>query len=350
MSRVGRTTVLVVGGMLVIFVVAIAAMLDSIDRRFRPACLERVPEAPDGEFATVDWETDTDAGVHPVRYDDGLETTFPAPARGTRIVSTLPGITEMVADLGHAHRLVGISPWCDVPEGAQDPRRITVQPFDAEGMLAVRPDLVLLDRRLHLRDLATIRRRAPHVVMLETSRSLPHLVHSMQLLAEVLEGPASGPSPAAGSAHARALAFRARHEALVGSIDPTWEDGAPRVLVLGGWDPLYAMGPGSLLDDMLRTCGAINIACDLGTDASGTFNEELVLARRPGWILATTSAPMPDRMRERWRNVPAMRAGRVAPAHGDDVVRGGPRSLDVLARLHAVLRGTQPPKHLEATK
>ena len=95
----------------------------------------------------------------------------------------------------------------------------------------------------------------------------------------MLEDRATGQDVPADSARGRAKAFRVRYEALQASIDPVWEDGAPRVLILGGWDPLYAMGPGSLLDDMLRICGATNIACDLGTDASGTFNEELVLAR-----------------------------------------------------------------------
>ena len=48
--------------------------------------------------------------------------------------------------------------------------------------------------------------------------------------------------------------------------------------------PLYVLGPGSLLDDMMRECGGVNVACDLGR-ASGPFAEELVLARRPDWIL-----------------------------------------------------------------
>ena len=334
MSRVARTTLLVVGGLLVIFVIAILAMLDTLDRRIRPACLDTVAEAPDGAFDVPGLER--------------LRATHPDPS-ALRIASALPGITEMVAHLGAADRLVAISPWCDVPDGAPEPRRVSVQPFDAEGFLAARPNLVIIDRRLHLRDLAEIRRRVPDVLMLETSRSLPHLVRSMEVLAEVL-APAGEGTPPPDGPRARARAFRARYEALVAAIDPVWDDGPPRVLVLGGWDPLYAMGPGSMLDDMLRICGATNVACDLGTDASGPFSEELVVARRPAWILTTTSAPMPERLRSRWQHVPAIRDGRIAPAHVDDVVRGGPRILDALERLHAVLRGTQPPAHLGAMK
>lgn len=356
MSKVGRTTFLVIAGMLVVFVLAVWAMLDSIDRRFRPPCLDTVPEAPDGAFADMTFELLEDETGYDIRYDDGsvMRIFGPSPdafvePKDYRIASTLPGITEMLAYLGAADRLVAVSPWCDVPADAPDPRKVTVQPFDAEGFLAARPNLVIVDRRLHLRDLAEIRRRVPNVLMLETSRSLPHLESSMHLLAQVLQ-PFGAREVPAESPRGRARAFSARYDAVLAAIDPVWEDGPPRVFLLAGWDPLYAMGPGSLLDDMLRICGASNIACDLGTDASGTFSEELVLARRPAWILATTSAPMPDRMQQRWSQVPAIQQGRVAPAHVDDVVRGGPRILDALERLNAVLRGTQPPEHLGAMK
>ena len=360
MSRVGRVTLLVVSGVLVIFVFGVWAMLDSIDRKLHPACLDQVAEAPDGRFAWIDEEDGEDHDGTTVVYSDGQHTTFfPEPRRISdpplRIVSTLPGITEMLDHLGAAHALVGVSPWCDVPAGADDPARISVQPLDTEALIAAKPDLVILDRRLHLRDLAKVQQRADRVLLLETSRSLPHLVQSIEVLARVIAGRVGRAQglearrAEVAAVTAKAAAFRTRYEALMGRIDSSWPDGPPRVLVLGGWDPLYAMGPGSLLDDLLRICGATNIACDLPTDASGPFQSELVLAREPDWIL-TPKETMPERMRTRWEHVPAVKHGRLAPAWADDVVRGGPRILDALERLDAVLRGREPPAHLGATK
>ena len=350
MSRLGRTTLVAVASVLVIFVIAIWAMLESLQGRLEPICLDAPSAAPGGDFATLEAAAGDDAHGVVVRYRDGGRVHLFGPSADAwrapadqRIASALPGITEMIAALGAAGRLVAVSPWCDLPADAPDPRRVTVQPFDVEGFLLARPNLVVIDRRLHRRDLAAIRRRVPNVLMLETSRSLPHLVRSMEILAAVLEPETPG---AADGPRARAAAFRARYEGILATIDPTWPEGRPRVLLVGGWDPLYALGPGSLLDDLLRTCGANNIACDLGMDASGTFDEELVLARRPAWILATTEQPMPQRLRERWARVPAVAEDRIAPAWSDDVVRGGPRILDALERLEAVLRGRAPPAHL----
>lgn len=336
MSTVGRVTLWTGGAMLVVLVVAILVMLDALRGQIDPAWLHRVRPEPAGTFVRSVREEPPHTLV--VEYDDGLMLRVPVGPR--RIVSTLPGITEMIASMGALDRLAAVSPWCDTPPAVRHLPRVTVQPMDAEGILAVRPDLVVADRRLHRRDLAIIQRRCRHVLLLETSRSLPHLMASSRLLARVLG------TPEAARADAR---FRARAEALVRRVEAERPAVPPRVLVVAQWDPLYVLGPGSLLDDLLRVCGCVNVAADLGSDASGTFHEELVLARAPDWILAPKE-PLPARLAERWRHVPAVRAGHVAPAWSDDLVRGGPRILDGLERLAAVLHGHRPPAWLEAPR
>ncbi|MDA1193894.1 MAG: helical backbone metal receptor [Planctomycetota bacterium] len=334
MSRVGRTTLILTAGLLLVFLGAVWVRLSSLEGRLYPACLDRVASAPDGAFARV---LPAEDGASTLRVDYGDGVILEVPRSPQRIASTLPGVTEMIAYLGAVDRLVAVSPWCDTPESVNALRRVTVQPFDAEGLLAAAPDLVVIDRRLHRRDLALIRSRVPAVLMLETSRSLDHLVYSMEVLAAAVGG------------EDQAAAFRAERDAVVAAIVADAPPDALGVLVVGQWDPLYALGPGSLLDDLLRICGYRNIACDLGTDASGTFSEELVLARAPAWILRPEQ-PLPERLAERWKRVPALRDGRLAPAYADDLMRGGPRILGALARLHAVLRGHVPPAVLGAAK
>jgi iron complex transport system substrate-binding protein len=336
-TSTGRATLWIIAAVLLVFTLAIWAMLAALQGQIHPPCLDQVAEAPDGAFAQLSPEVGAD-GTRTVVYADGLQMVVPESPQ--RLVSTLPGLTEMIAYLGAEDRLVAVTKWCDHPASVTALPRISVLPFDAEGLLQAKPDLVILDRRLHRRDLALIRRRVGLILPLETSRSLPHLVRSMHILAAVLGGE---------TAKAQAAVFEARYTALLAAIDTDWPDGPPRVLAVAQWDPLIALGPGSLLDDLLRTCGCLNIACDLGTDASGPFNEELVLARGPTWFL-TPKEPVPERLRERWKNVPAMKDGRMAPAWTDDLARGGPRILDALERLYAVLRGDWLPAHLGESK
>lgn len=288
------------------------------------ACLEATRAVPRADFVQ-----NVEVGPEEVRitYDDGVRLRVPRGPR--RIVSGLPGITEMVAYLGGLAQLVAVTPYCDYPAEVTGLEQVSVLPFDAEAVLAARADLLIVDRRLHRRDLEVIRRRVPHVLLLETSRSLPHLAASLSLLAQVLGGE---------EAATRAAAWRARLDDLTAQLRATAPKAAPRALVVPQWEPLYVLGSGSLLDDVLRICGCANVACDLEGDASGTFPEELVLSRRPDWILWTRD-PMPARLRERWRHLPAVTASQIVDASADDLVRAGPRILDGLERLGAVLRG-----------
>jgi iron complex transport system substrate-binding protein len=307
------------------------ALLAAIQKRVEPACLQRVAPQPFAGF----WELQgAPAEGEPwvVAYDDGLLLTVePGPRR---LASALPGITEMIAFLGAGDRLVACTPYCDYPAAAVEGlERISVLPFDPEGVLSTNPDLLVVDRRLHRRDLEVIRRRVPGVLLLDTSRSLAHLDQSLLLLQSVL-----GLDRQASEAFAD---WHARYTQLLASIQARRPAVPPRVLVVAQWDPLYVLGRGSLIDDLLRICGCINVACDLESDASGTFPEELVLARRPDWIL-TPEQPMPERLRERWQHLPALQTGQLFEASADDLVRAGPRILAGLARLAEALLGPAP--------
>ena len=66
------------------------------------------------------------------------------PAR--RIVSLTPSLTEIVFSLGAGERVVGVSDYCDYPPEARTrPRVGTFLQPSVEKILALRPDLVLVD-------------------------------------------------------------------------------------------------------------------------------------------------------------------------------------------------------------
>jgi len=326
MSGYGRLTLWATGGLLVVVALGVVMMLQALDRRLGPACLDRVAPAPPGGLVKEVRRLD---GRLSITYDDGLELDVPVAPH--RIVSALPGITEMLCHLGAEAQIVAVSKGSDYPPSIASKPKISVLPFDVEAVLAQRADMLIADRRLHRRDLAVMRQRVPHILLLDTSRSLPDLVASMDLLARVLDTP---------EAKTRAAAFRARAQALTAGIEAARPTPPPRVLIVAQWDPLYVLGHGSVLDDLVRICGGVNIACDLQSDASGTFSEELVLARRPETIL-WLAGPLPARLRERWKHVPAVLHGRLIDASADDLQRAGPRILGGLARLAPQLRETR---------
>ena len=112
------------------------------------------------------------------------------------------------------------------------------------------------------------------------------------------------------------------------------------MLLLTWADPVMALGPGSLLDDMLSSIGAENVAKDLGRP-SGEFPAERVRERAPEWILLT-GGTFPERLKRDWAAVPAVRDGRVVDASADDLVRAGPGTAKALARLAELLTPKAP--------
>ena len=289
------------------------------------ACYERVARASVASFVRTA-EAAPDGEHIDIRYVDGFDAVVPIAPK--RIVSTLPGLTEIVAHLGALDRLVGVSPHCDTPSAVRAVQQIGVMPLDFEAILALDADLVIVDRSLFRSRLGEMKQRFPSLLALETSRSLADLATSIDLLATVLDTPEA--SRAAG-------AWRVDLERIEARIARDAPAVPPRVLVVSLWDPLNVIGPGALIDDCLRICGCANIACDL-RGPSGAFDEELIVARQPDWIFHRAHE-VPPGIASRWSGVPGVAPGRIGPCETNDLSRGGPRILAALQRLAAVLRG-----------
>jgi len=254
---------------------------------------------------------------------DATGVAVPLPARVARVVTTVPGQTDLVEALGAGARLVGQSdrdePRASAPGAARIPTWPTVP---AERVAALEPDLLLVDSTLSSVDLPALRARFPSTFACD-SRSLDGLARTFERVGEALGEPARAKELVDALARARATMRVA---------------GKPKVLLLAQADePLMVLGPGSLLDDMVRAVGAENVAADLPRP-SGEWSPEEVRARRPEWILVT-GGRFSDATRARFSDVPAVASGRVVDASGDDLVRAGPRTAKALERLAAILRG-----------
>jgi iron complex transport system substrate-binding protein len=253
----------------------------------------------------------------------GHEVRLPREVR--RVVTTLPGLTEQVVALGARDRLVGVS--------AQDagfrgiPAIEAFPTIPAERVAALAPDLLLVDAVLSPTDVPRLRERFPGTFACD-SRSLAGLRTTFLRLGEAL----------GRTDDAARLALELDRATATARV------GRPvKVLLLGQAEPSpIALGPGSLLDDMLRSVGAVNVAHDMGR-ASGEFPSERVIARAPDAILVTGGELSAD-LRERWASVPAVGNGWIVDLRGDEFVRAGPRTAGALLRLAEVLRTPPAPR------
>lgn len=262
----------------------------------------------------------------------GTRTVFDAtgaqvrvPPSITRIVTTVPGLTATTEALGAGDLLVAISDQ-DPKSGARAAlARIPVFPIiPAETLAALHPDLILVDPTLSPRDIAPLRERFPGTFASD-STSLDGLRTTFVRLGEAL----------GRTAEAKRLT-----DELDAARTQARAAGSPTALLLTWADPpsVIALGPGSLMHDMLLAVGGRNVASDLGRP-SGPIASELVVERDPAFIVLA-GATFSDALRSRWSTVRAVREGRVVEAGMDDFMQAGPRTAGALRRLAQLLSPT----------
>ncbi|HKV74472.1 MAG TPA: ABC transporter substrate-binding protein [Gemmatimonadales bacterium] len=284
-----------------------------------------------------------------------------------RIVSLLPGATEMVSALGATAELVGISHECDFPAEVQHLPRVTATPIDPEetgGRIdtAVR-ELVAQGRPVIAVDAELIRGLQPtHLITQALCDVCAVAEGATWRLADVLD-----PAPAVlnltgstlhgvwrdiellGSALGRAEAGRSLSAQLAGRMDAlaarTTADSRPRMLCLEWLDPPFTAG--HWVPDLVRAAGAVDLGAVAG-DHSAQRRWSDLRSMEPDLIvimLCGMDVARSERELARLDDPDALAALSRVPVwilDGNSYTsRPGPRLVDGAERLAAALEGRE---------
>ena len=259
--------------------------------------------------------------------DDLGDTIRPgAPAR--RIVSLSPVTTEILFALGAGGRLVGRTHWDLYPDSA---RRVPdlgngIQP-SVEAILGARPDLVVLYASPANRAAASQLRRSGVATLSISEDRVADFPRAVRWLAD-----------AVGERSAGARIIDTVEQSLR-SVKVQARPATARTVFWHIWDsPLYTIGGGSYLDELVETAGAVNIFHDLGA-ASPTVTMEEIVRRNPDFVLAGPTAAATIRSSAKWQAVPAVRTGRVLVVDTALVGRPGMRMGEAARHLRALIMG-----------
>ena len=258
--------------------------------------------------------------------DAGNVLTLARPAQ--RIVSLAPHATELLFAAGAGARVVGVVAHSDWPREARAlPGIGDAHALDLERIVALAPDLVIAWPYTMPAQLATLRGRGVTIFV-----SDPTTIAGISRDVEAL-GTLAGTGAVAQSA---AIALRARHAALAAKFK-----GKPAVSVFYEvWnEPLQTIGGRHLISEAIALCGGANVFAALTLPAP-MVSLEAVLAMQPDSIIAgSDDGRRPIWLDEwkRWRDVPAVRYGNLFVADGDLLHRSGPRFVDGVEALCAML-------------
>ena len=254
----------------------------------------------------------------------GRTVTLAAPPR--RIVSLVPGVTEMLFAIGAEERLVGVTDFCDFPAAARRKRSVggMLAP-SLETLVALQPDLVVATDSGNSDETRVQLERLRLPVYLVSPKSVADVFRTMEQLGALTGQSARAAEVVAG--------LERRVRAVVQRVAARPR---PRVLYVVWPEPLIVPGRGAAVTELIELAGGASVTA---TAAEGypRWSVEAAVAGAPELILLArhgsgTGQVSRDKW-ERFAGLPAIRAGRIHNVDGDLFHRFGPRVVDALEIL-----------------
>jgi len=247
------------------------------------------------------------------------------PANVRRVVTLAPSLSETVIALGAADRLVGVSRFDEFPEVSKLPRVGGFLDPSVEAVLALKPDLVLVQ--------PSPGNRQPVEKMAQLGT--PILALRMQSVAEILGGVREV---------GRALGLSDRAESVAQSIERSRAairarsagDKKVRVLFVYGLEPLVVAGPGSFADELMRDAGAVNAAQNVSSPYQ-TYSAESAIRSRPEVVIVAADDSSGA---EKLSRLPGLNQARWVKLQSKDLLHPGPSLSRGLEELFDLIHST----------
>jgi iron complex transport system substrate-binding protein len=277
-----------------------------------------------------------------------------------RIVSLLPSLTELVCALGRGDELVGVTHECDFPTGVESLPHLThshipssissaaidslvseqggqLYELDGELLAKLRPDLILTQAQCDVCAVneQSVRRTAaalpghPHVESVNPTNLAG--IHAMfRRVGELVDRRDAAENLIAQFAEtSAAIAARRKAKPVARVLHLEWFDPP---FISGHWNPeLIALAGG---EDVLGRAGEPSRRANWAEIVAAA--PEVIVLAPCGFSVERTEEELPELERRlEWRNLPAVRNGRVTVADGSAYFsRPGPR-LETSLRIAA---------------
>lgn len=270
--------------------------------------------------------------AYPMRLMDSRGREVTIPARPVRIVTLAPSITEVAFALGLEHRIVGVNSQSDFPPAARKKPKVGDVTISAEAVVALKPDLVLAHAFLNRSAIPRLEKLGLRVFAVDP-KTIRGVIADIRTIGRLTARPLTAERAAKAMeceiAAQKAAAARRK----------------PRnVLVVIQANPLWVAGPKTFVDEMLSIANARNVAADARAGFV-TFSKELAIKRSPEIIIVGQPGDAQYLLNSpEWKNTRAVRSKQVHVVNNDLLVRPGPRLVEGLRVLGALLDRLAPGK------
>lgn len=259
----------------------------------------------------------------------GHSRTFSKPPQ--RIISLAPSITEILFAIGLDSEIIGVTDACNFPERALTKTRVGgVRNPSVEEIIGLKPDLILVKDDFNGPDFVQNLRRLNLPVVSLAPNSLAAIQREILLI-----GRMTGRSDRAQNL-TREMKVRIQAiKDLVSGRDPVL------VLYVLWDDPIMTIGKETFVGELVHLAGG-RLVGESTPLSYFRVNIETVLAENPEIILIQDDLGS-SRIKEqkqywsRWPDLRAVEKNRLYAIHADVVLRPGPRVVQGLERIAALL-------------
>ena len=271
----------------------------------------------------------------PITVTDGLgqQVSLATPAK--RIISLAPSNTEILYAIGAGEQVVGRDDFSDYPKEAQQVKSVGGNPYNMEEIVALKPDLVLL-AEINTPELASqLKSLGITVYYLKNPTDFSGLYQNIETVGQL-----SGRTQQAKELTA---SLSKRVDAVTTKLTPV-NDKPVVYYELDASDPAkpWTAGPGTFIDMLLTQAKAQNFTVVSGvTDPYPQISIEQIVKVDPDVIILGDAAwgvtVESVGQRPGWQTLNAVTNNAVVPFDDNLVSRPGPRLVDALEQLAALL-------------
>ena len=267
----------------------------------------------------------------PLTVTDDLGRVVTIEKLPKRIVSLAPSNTEILFALGLEDEIVGTTDYCDYPDAAKSKPRVAgyVNP-DLEKMVSQQPDLIIAEA-IHENTVLPALEKLGLTVIVTSATSLDIVLDDIKLIGEI-----TGKSRAATKL---VDDLTKRIQVVATKTAELSPEQRPGVLYAIWYDPIWTMGSGTFIDDLIWKAGGTNIFSK-DFEKSHVVSLEAIISKNPQAIIISGMGTTGDLiynniMKEsRLGEVDAMRDSRVYKISNANLIeRPGPRVVDGLEEV-----------------
>ncbi len=249
--------------------------------------------------------------------------------RPARIVSVAPTVTEVLFALGAGDRVAAVTNQCNYPPEVKELPRVGgwFTP-STEKAIAARPDLVIGSRGNPPGFLSALRKSGCPVFTTDP-KTLDDIFEVIGQIAAIIG------EQEAGDELVREM--RERLGAVAEGLVEVPEEERVTAFIVLEVSTLYTAGSGTFQDDAIRAAGARNIAAR--KKGFAMFSTESLVAADPDFLLLSTMAGDPERMKREvlrhtaMRRLSAVRGDGIVLLEADPIMRAGPRIVEAVEAM-----------------